>query len=159
MRRIAIVAPLLVAAVLGGCGSSSSGAGTSTLTSTKPTAGGGAVSLTETEFKISPPTPVIAGTGQVTITVRNAGKITHALAVQTPAGIVRTGNIAPGASATLTVNIPKAGNWVFFCPIDHHRELGMVGALAVGVSGAPASTTVSTTSSSTSTSSAPLAGY
>ena len=50
-------------------------------------------------------------------------------AVQTPSGIVKTGAIAPGASATLTVDAAKAGSYTFFCPIPGHRQAGMQGTL------------------------------
>jgi hypothetical protein len=66
---------------------------------------------------------------------------------------VSTSDIAPGASATLTVDATKAGHYTFFCPIDGHRQLGMVGTLIVGAStassgGAPVATTSSSGSGS-----------
>jgi uncharacterized cupredoxin-like copper-binding protein len=152
MRRLAIVIPLLV--LMAGCGSSSStttpsstSTSTSTRTSTSSAAappastgtstgstrsGGGALTLSETEFKITPKNGAVASTGTIAITVKNNGKIVHALAVQTPTGVVKTGNIAPGATATLAVDLSKAGTYTFYCPIDHHRQLGMVGTLTVG---------------------------
>ena len=69
----------------------------------------------------------------------------------TPSGVVRTGTIAPGSSATLKVNISKAGHYTFFCPIDGHRQAGMIGTLAVG--GASGSGGSGAASGATSTSS------
>jgi uncharacterized cupredoxin-like copper-binding protein len=98
----------------------------------------GGLTLSETEFKITPKNPAVASAGNVAITVHNNGKITHALAVQTPSGVVKTGPIAPGQSATLTVDLSTAGTYTFYCPIDGHRTLGMVGALKVAGGGSSA---------------------
>jgi uncharacterized cupredoxin-like copper-binding protein len=161
MRRLAIVAPLVV--LLAGCGSSAStststttappAAASSTSTSSSIAAGApaGSLTLSETEFKITPKTDTVASAGKVTITVKNNGKIVHALAVQTPAGVVKTGNIAPGATATLTVDLAKAGSYTFYCPIDGHRGLGMVGTLTVGGGGGSASSGGASAASSSST--------
>jgi uncharacterized cupredoxin-like copper-binding protein len=138
--KATILAPLALAAVLvAGCGSSSksSSSGGSGVqgasTSSQATSGGGdALTLSESEFKITPASPTVSHTGTITITVNNTGAVTHALTVQTPAGAVSTSDIAPGASATLTVKATKAGKYVFFCPIPGHRQAGMQGTLVVG---------------------------
>jgi uncharacterized cupredoxin-like copper-binding protein len=150
-----LLATVAAAALLAGCGSSSTtstslskaAASTPAGSTSSASAGGGHLSLTETEFKITPSNASVSNTGKITITVKNAGTVTHALAVQTPSGVVRTAAIAPGASATLTVDISKAGSYTMYCPIDGHRHLGMVGTLAVG---AAASAAPSATSSSSS---------
>ena len=144
MLRIPLLAPFAVAALIAGCGSSST-TSTSSTSSTAPAAtsssstaaapasgAGGQLSLSETEFKITPAAPAVAKTGKITITVANNGKVTHALSVETPAGIVHTASIAPGATATLTVNVTKPGKYTFYCPIPGHRMLGMQGTLTVG---------------------------
>jgi plastocyanin len=145
MRCLAIMVPLLVSAVVAGCGSSSGGGGSSADASS----GGGQLTLSETEFKITPASPTVASTGTITITVKNAGAITHALSVQTPSGTVSTGKIAPGASATLKVNASKAGRYTFFCPIPGHRAAGMQGVLVVGSAGAGSGIVNSTSISKT----------
>ncbi|MBV9465733.1 MAG: cupredoxin domain-containing protein [Solirubrobacterales bacterium] len=154
-----LAASLLVAALIAACGSSSAssstsnaGASSSASSSTQPAAAPAAHALTlsETEFKITPSDPTVPAAGPVTITVRNDGKVTHALSVQTPSGVVSTGRIAPGASATLKVDLSKPGRYVFFCPIDGHRMLGMQGTLvsggSSGVSGGAGSTTPASSS-------------
>jgi uncharacterized cupredoxin-like copper-binding protein len=142
MRRLTLLFPFVLVALLAGCGSSSSSSSSSVASPAPATSSpsapassgsaGGAVKLTETEFKITPANATASKAGKITITVKNSGKITHALAVQTPSGLVHTGDIAPGASATLTVNATKSGKYTFFCPIGMHRQLGMVGTLVVG---------------------------
>jgi uncharacterized cupredoxin-like copper-binding protein len=160
MRRLALLAPFAVAALIAGCGSSSSSSSSAPATSSSSasasstqaaaTQSAGKLALTETEFKIAPASPTVSKAGKVTITVKNSGKITHALAVQTPSGLVNTGPIAPGATATLTVDAAKAGKYTFFCPLGNHRQLGMQGTLVVGSGGASAAATSSPASSSSS---------
>jgi plastocyanin len=159
-RRLAALTPFLLAAVIVGCGSSSSNGTSASASNAAASSGGsasgaGAITLSESEFKITPVTPTVSDNGMITITVTNAGSITHALAVQTPSGVVKTGSIAPGATATLKVDATKAGRYTFFCPIDHHRQSGMQGVLVVGSAGgarggsaAPATTTSSSSSNS-----------
>jgi len=157
MRRLALLAPFAVAAVIAGCGSSSSSSSSSASSSNSAATSsvGGQLTLSETEFKITPANPTVAHTGTITITVKNNGAVTHALSVQTPSGTVSTPHIAPGATATLKVNVTKAGRYTFFCPIPGHRAAGMQGVLIVGSASASGSTTSST--SSTTSSSIPAA--
>jgi uncharacterized cupredoxin-like copper-binding protein len=145
MRAPVLLAPIAVAAALAGCGSSSSSSSTTassssaaapstTASSSASSSGAGAgeaLTLSEKEFKILPAAPTLGHTGKVTITVKNTGAITHALSVDTPSGTVSTGNIAPGATATLTVDLTKSGHYTFYCPIPGHRAAGMVGVLTV----------------------------
>jgi uncharacterized cupredoxin-like copper-binding protein len=155
-------APFAAAALLAGCGSSgsstsatspASASSSSATGSAVATGGSGGPSLSETEFKITPASPKVSKTGKITITVTNNGTITHALAVQTPSGLVKTPHIAPGQSAELTVNISKAGSYTFFCPIDRHRQSGMQGTLVVGSGGAASSAGGSSQTTSTGSSS------
>lgn len=140
MKRLTLLAPFVVAAVIAGCGGSSSSSSsaaaanssTTAAAAAAPSGGGGALTLSESEFKIDPATPKVAKPGEITITVKNTGAVTHALAVQTPSGPVQSGNIAPGATATLKVNISKPGKYTFFCPIPGHEQAGMKGTLVVG---------------------------
>jgi uncharacterized cupredoxin-like copper-binding protein len=149
MRRLACVVALFVAGLLAGCGSSNSTSTSSASSSTASTVSraGGAFTVSESEFKIAPKADSVPATGTVTITVHNNGKVIHALAVQTPSGVVKTPPIQPGSSATLTVNLTKAGSYRLFCPIDHHAQLGMVGTLTVGGTAAGAGGAAGSTTS------------
>jgi uncharacterized cupredoxin-like copper-binding protein len=40
------------------------------------------------------------------------------------------GDVAPGQSGTLTVNL-KPGKYEFYCPISNHKMLGMEGEITV----------------------------
>jgi uncharacterized cupredoxin-like copper-binding protein len=138
MKRLAVLAPFVIAAVIAGCGSSSSATSASSTVSgagsaaAAPSGGSAGLTLDESEFKIDPANPKVAKTGEITVTVKNTGAITHALTVQTPSGPVSTGSIAPGRTTTLKVNISKAGTYKFFCPIPGHEQSGMKGSLVVG---------------------------
>lgn len=153
MRRLAIIVPFALAAVIAGCGSS--GGGSSAASASNAAAGsgssasGGQLTLSETEFKITPANATVAKAGTIAITVKNSGAITHALSVQTPSGTVSTGKIAPGKSATLKVNATKAGSYTFYCPIHGHRAAGMQGVLVVGSASAPSSSAGSTSTGTT----------
>jgi uncharacterized cupredoxin-like copper-binding protein len=169
MTRIGLFFAACIAALVAGCGSSSSsspstsgsGAAATTTTATSSSASKPAstLTLTETEFKIAPASPTVKG-GSLKITVKNAGKITHAFTINAPSGPVSSGDIAPGASATITVDTSKAGSYTFICPIVGHARLGMKGALIVGGASAAASggAAVAATSATSSTASATSSG-
>lgn len=64
----------------------------------------------------------------VSITVVNAGTTVHDLTFE---GVdIKSGYLNPGASTTITVNLPP-GTYTFFCSIPSHRPAGMVGTLIV----------------------------
>ena len=139
MKRLAAVAPFLIAAVVAGCGSSSSSSSTSSAAASSSTAsaasssaaaapsgGGGGLNANESEFKITPAGPGVAP-GEITITVKNVGAVTHALTVDTPSGPVSTSSIAPGKTATLKVNISKAGTTSSSARSRAIRAAGMKG--------------------------------
>src|SRR5205814_350882 len=148
MRAQLSIAVLAAGALaVAGCGSSSndnkssnssSGSGSSSTKSTPSTSGGGGstVNLSETEFKIDPASTSVSKTGKVTFKIKNNGQITHAFNVE-GAGIkeTKTPSIAPGQSATVTVDDTKAGSLEFYCPIDGHKAQGMKGELKVGSGG------------------------
>jgi plastocyanin len=141
LPRLASGAAVLALA-LGGltaCGGSDSGSSSaasttsqSASTSSSPAAssssGGSteseAITATEQDFSISLDEDSLKA-GSYTITVVNNGSATHDLAVEEDGTTkVKTDHIAPGASATLTVDL-DAGEYVFYCSIGNHRAMGM----------------------------------
>ncbi len=92
------------------------------------------VTLTETEFAIEPADVKVAEAGVVEFKVENAGGITHALEVESDDLEEETEDIAPGDTATLTVELP-AGTYELYCPIGDHEQQGMTGTLTVGDGG------------------------
>jgi uncharacterized cupredoxin-like copper-binding protein len=163
MRRFVVVAlaPVL-AVVAAGCGSSSSSSSTKSSTpaaaptgtaAATPAPGAVAIGVRETEYKLSPANISPSKSGQHTILAMNQGKITHAIEVEGGGAggkDVRSAGIAPGQSATITVDLKAGKTYTWYCPIDGHRGLGMKGTIKVGGSSASASTAPKTTSSSSS---------
>ena len=162
MRRfvVASLAPVLVF-VAAGCGSSSNSSSTksstaaaapATSTPATPAPGAVAIGVTETQFKLTPAN-ISPKSGKHTILAMNKGTITHAIEVEGggPGGKdVRSADIAPGKSATITVDLQAGKTYTWYCPIDGHRGLGMKGTIKVAGSSGSTSAAPTTTSSSSS---------
>ncbi|MDX6672792.1 MAG: hypothetical protein QOH11_210 [Solirubrobacteraceae bacterium] len=163
MRRFVVVAlaPVL-AVVAAGCGSSSSSSTKSSTAAAAPTTAANAatpapgtvsIGVRETEYKLTPANINPSKSGKHTIVAFNQGKITHAIEVEGGGAggkDVRSAGIAPGKSATITVDLQAGKTYTWYCPIDGHRGLGMKGTIKVGGSTASASAAPKTTSSSSS---------
>ena len=141
-RRLAALLALgaAFAVPIAGCGSSSNDNGTTNASSNGSTTGtaatatgpGGTVNLTASEYKFDPSDPTVKS-GKVTFNEKNAGQTTHSLEIEdvTPGHDQELeGDVAPGSSGTLTVDL-KPGKYEFYCPISNHKELGMEGEITV----------------------------
>jgi plastocyanin len=99
-----------------------------------PAAGptGTVVQVKETEYKFHPASVKLRKGGAFSFKAVNSGKIGHSLEVEGN-GIEKRipGAIKPGASNTLNVTL-KPGTYVWYCPIDRHKALGMKGTITVG---------------------------
>jgi plastocyanin len=126
LTLIALIVPFAAA-----CGSSDS--------STSPSASGGqTVDVTATDFHFGPPA-LTAEAGTVTIKLTNNGQTSHALTIEGN-GIEETSDtISPGDSTELTVELAE-GEYEIYCPVDGHKDMGMVGTLTVGAGSGGAST-------------------
>ena len=136
------IGALAVAAIVAaGCGSDSGGDGgssggsSSSSSGSSSSPGAGAVKISETEFKLDPADAKVAKAGKVTFKVRNDGKTVHALEVEGPGDEAETDSIDPGKSATLTVDLSKAGTYEMYCPIGNHKAMGMEGKVIVAGGG------------------------
>ena len=125
-RRLPLAALAAAALLAAGCGSDDESTGATTSAS-----GGESVQLSATEYAFDPKDVSVDAAGQVTFTVANDGKQTHALEVEGNGVEEETDSIAPGESGTLTVDL-QPGEYEFYCPIDGHRDQGMEGTLVVG---------------------------
>jgi uncharacterized cupredoxin-like copper-binding protein len=124
-----------------GCGSSSNdnsssdtseANASSTSGAAAPATGpGGTVNLTATDFKFNPSEPTVKS-GQVTFNEKNDGQVTHSLEIEDVNGQDKEleGNVSPGSSGTLTVNLAP-GKYEFYCPVDSHKQMGMTGEITV----------------------------
>lgn len=87
--------------------------------------------VTLRDFDLRPQRLSVERPGPVLFRVRNEGLTQHALAVGSPARD-KTEPIPPGGGATLHVRLPKAGEYVVYCPLADHRARGMRGVVRVG---------------------------
>jgi uncharacterized cupredoxin-like copper-binding protein len=74
--------------------------------------------------------PRVGRAGIVAFEVTNDGLSDHALAVDAPAGQVRTRTLRPGQRTVLTVRLP-AGTYKWYCPLADHEQRGMTGRVRV----------------------------
>ncbi len=98
------------------------------------------IELVETSYDISladmagdeePLTVAVSNPGTYTFVVANDSSIVHALEIEGNGVEAETGDIAPGATAMLEVELPAAGEYDMYCPIGNHKELGMDGSVQV----------------------------
>jgi len=94
------------------------------------------VKVTASEFFFDPDKNKTAS-GKVAFVVTNAGEFPHAFAIEGIEVKSTIPRIDPGETAKITVDLLK-GAYVFYCPLEGHREQGMVGNFVVGVSAKPA---------------------
>jgi hypothetical protein len=98
------------------------------------------------EFKITPALKLRAG--KVTLVVVNKGKLPHALQVSGPGVSAKTGMLAAGKTARLTVMLKDGSSYKLWCPVGNHAALGMqltakLGAATAGTGGTGAGGTTS----------------
>lgn len=138
MKRTWIVASVLalVAAACGGSQPAPSDGGDG---------GGAATSLTVVgkEFGFEPSEMTIAADTDVTVDFKNEGTIEHTWTVLEAGRKITSEDefsedlvavelvVAPGSSASQTVNLP-AGEYQVICKVPGHFSAGMVGTLVVG---------------------------
>ena len=144
-RRLAALLALgaAITVPIAGCGGSSNDNSTSNEASNAATTGtaaaatgpGGTVDLSATDYKFTPSDPSVKS-GQVTFKETNNSQTAHSLEIEdvTPGNDQRlngeNGEVAPGQSGTLTVNL-KPGKYEFYCPVLNHKALGMEGEITV----------------------------
>ena len=144
--------PLPLASGGGGGSGSNASSGTTTNASAPATASSSqTVTVGEQEFSIMPSSISLTKTGTYTFKVTNNGQIGHALEIEGHGAEQRTSMIEPGKTATLQVDLAKAGSYEVYCPIDDHKNKGMKASLTVGGSAAPGTSTEGTTTGQTST--------
>lgn len=95
---------------------------------------GEAMTIEMVDIAFNPDTLTIPADTDVTIELPNNGAAIHNFnidAKNNPSDPgIQSGDVAPGASTTVTVNLP-AGEWYFYCAIPGHEAAGMFGTLTV----------------------------
>jgi len=104
----------------GGAGAAAGGGG----------GGGGGVVITSTQEIAFEPTEVTAAPG-AKLTLKNQGALIHTLVLEGVPAFAKLEVTADGDEATGTVPA-EPGEYVFFCDIAGHRQVGMEGTLTVG---------------------------
>lgn len=137
MRRLLLAALAFV--LLPGCGGEEGPA-----EEAAPSGGGVVVDVALGEFTIEP-SAIAVEPGSYTFHVVNDGGTVHALEIEGPDGEVETGDLGPGESADLAVDLSDDGEFEMYCPVGDHRDRGMEGTITVGVGGGGATTTDETT--------------
>lgn len=127
---------LLTVLILAGCGSDDGGGSS--------TAGGEAVQITATDFALDPAEVTVDAAGATTFTLANDGQTAHALEIEGNGVEEKTDTVAPGESASVTVDL-EPGEYELYCPIGNHREQGMEATLVVGSDSSGAGTSTGTT--------------
>jgi uncharacterized cupredoxin-like copper-binding protein len=93
------------------------------------------VSLTLTEFKITPGDVEVPGNTPVRFTVTNGGTMEHNLVVELEDENIEqklfATNLMPGETRTAEFTFTTAGKWEMYCPVDGHKDHGMVGDITV----------------------------
>ena len=87
------------------------------------------VSVALREFDITPETVEVAA-GEIEFVVNNEGDRVHELAVETDDGVERTGEIEPGETGRMTVDLP-AGTYEMYDPRGDNRARGMRATVVV----------------------------
>jgi plastocyanin len=125
-RRTGAVTLVTVATALtlAACGGASTGGNgeAATSKSSAATGKGVPVNVVETEFSISVPASLPAGT--YAFTVRNQGTMPHNLTVKGPGVAQASPTQPPGQSTVLTLTLQK-GSYELWCSVDNHKALGM----------------------------------
>ena len=128
MKRILLL--LSAALITAACGGSSTSSTASTPAATSaPTQ---TISITESEFKIDPPSLSLKA-GTYSFAAQNTGKFPHDLhfvSQGTTTEIGSLGVMKAGESQTAKLTF-KAGTYTYFCGVDGHRDRGMQGTLTV----------------------------
>jgi plastocyanin len=124
MRLITIALLALVLPFASACG------GDDGTTTSGGGGGGQQIAVKATDFHFDPP-DISVDAGTVTITLTNDGSASHALTIEGNGVNESTDVIGGGDSTSMTVDLAE-GTYEIFCPVDGHKDMGMVGTLTVG---------------------------
>ena len=133
------LASLCIAAALalpaGGCGEQRGDATRTTPAPLPPVPATGAravatIDVSLVDYALDAPDPRVPRAGPIAFVATNDGLVRHALALDAPAGTVRTRTLRLGERAVLTVRLPP-GTYKWYCPLADHEQRGMVGRVRV----------------------------
>jgi uncharacterized cupredoxin-like copper-binding protein len=126
VRYLAVVVAVASLLLIVGCGGDSDEETTAATTATSAET----FTISETDFALSPSDVTIDAPGTYTFEATNDGGTDHALEIEGNGVEEETDTIAPGESASVTVDL-EAGTYEMYCPIGGHRDQGMEGEVTV----------------------------
>lgn len=97
---------------------------------TTPAQVAGIAQVSLIEYTLDAAQPRVPRAGLIAFSATNDGLVRHALAVDGPAGTVRTAVLGRGERATFNVRLPP-GTYKWYCPVADHEQRGMVGRIRV----------------------------
>ena len=134
MRTAVACTAVVLAVAAGGCGESRGAATRTTPVPLPPeatidsrVAAVAEVSLVEYALQAD---PRLSRAGLVAFEATNDGNVRHALAVDGPAGQIRTPPLVPGERGVVTARLPP-GTYKWYCPLADHERRGMTGRVRV----------------------------
>jgi uncharacterized cupredoxin-like copper-binding protein len=93
------------------------------------TSQGQTITITATDYTFTPNTLTINKGQPVTIELVNNGKMPHDIV--SPELNLQSSTIQPGQTTRVTFTPEDSGTFNFYCSVDGHRDLGMVGSIVV----------------------------
>ena len=91
------------------------------------------------EFGVEPPGVQLTPGTTVTFHITNKGQVDHNLYIGDGGAVAKWDPlIKPGESANVNFTVPASGVTVYYCNVQGHRELGMLGNLTLRGQSAPA---------------------
>jgi plastocyanin len=145
MRHIVFAAVVFALLSFAGCG----GGDDASDTTAGATGGGGGqtIDVNASDFMFAP-ADLTAEAGELTINLVNDGQSDHAIEIEGNGVEEESDTISPGDSTSFSVTL-EDGTYEIYCPVDGHKDMGMVGTLTVGAGGGGAGGTVTDDSGST----------
>ena len=126
LRLLAPTVVVVVAIAVAGCGGGEESAEETGTTGTPKQT----FTISEMEYMLMPSSVTVDAPGTYTFEATNDGGTDHALEIEGNGIEEETDTIAPGESASVTVDL-EAGTYEMYCPIDGHRDQGMEGEISV----------------------------
>ena len=91
------------------------------------------VDLKARSFEFNPNNILVPNPGSLTMVVENVSDTEHNITIRNPDGqTLKSVSLPPGIKTFITVDLPIAGTYIFFCDKPLHESLGMKGQIQVG---------------------------
>ena len=139
MRRFVFAAAVFALLSFAGCGGGDDASDT-TAGATATGGGGQTIDVNASDFMFAP-ADLTAEAGEITINLVNDGQSAHAIEIEGNGVEEESDTISPGDSTSFSVTL-EDGTYEIYCPVDGHKDMGMVGTLTVGAGGAGSGGTV-----------------